>query len=58
MRVIKENNIEKQVKCKNCGSLIAYLDKEVNKFVYRTIHCPVCDELIKVSKFNKKVRKI
>ena len=33
-------------------------DKEVNKFVYRTIHCPVCDELIKVSKFNKKVRKI
>ena len=36
MRVIKENNVERQVKCKNCGSLIGYLRKEVHTFIYKT----------------------
>ena len=56
MREIKENNVERQVKCKNCGSLIGYLSKEVHTFIYKTINCPVCGETIYVSRFNRKVR--
>ena len=57
MRVIKENNVERQVKCKNCGSLIGYLGKDVHSFIYRTICCLVCKEIIHVSKYDKKVRR-
>ena len=57
MRVIKENNVERQVKCETCGSIIAYETKEINNILFPTIRCPVCSQLTKVSKFDRKVRK-
>ena len=57
MRVIKENNVERQVKCGNCKSIIAYKAKDVvNGMLLHMICCPVCSQLIEVSKFDKKVR--
>ena len=56
MRVIKENNIERQVKCETCGSVIAYEAKDVDGNIFSTINCPVCSQLIKISRFDRKVR--
>ena len=57
MRVIKENNVERQVKCETCKSIIAYKSENIDKTFYPTIRCPVCNQLIRVSIFNKKVKK-
>ena len=57
MRVIKENNIERQVKCETCGSVIAYETKDIDRNFFPTIKCPVCSQLIKISRFDRKVRK-
>ena len=58
MRIISKDTHERITKCKACKSEIAYEMKDVIFDTWdssRRIKCPVCNEKISVSIFDRKV---
>lgn len=58
MRIISKDNKERITQCKCCNSKIAYKMEDVFFGIFngKQIRCPVCEEFIKISIFDKKVK--
>lgn len=55
MRVLKRVNIERKHKCQYCKSIFAYEEKDVNRVMDNSVVCPVCNNIVSVSLFDRKV---
>lgn len=57
MRIIKKDERERKTKCSCCNTEIAYKMEDVHLGLWeqKYIKCPVCNELSKISMFDKKV---
>lgn len=56
MRILKENNQEYRHKCKYCKSIYAYTIKDVDWTWFNHIRCPVCKQIDKILKSDRKVK--
>lgn len=56
MRILKRVNIERKHKCQYCRSIFTYEEKDVNRRMDDSVICPVCDKVISVSIFDRKVK--
>lgn len=59
MRVISKNEVERIKKCHVCESVIAYKKEDIFLGFWdkKKIKCPVCEEHIDVSIFDRKVKR-